>query len=98
MIAVYYDYIFVGVTFDSPETLPEFISKYNMLYPIASVSEDVIKDMNYKQGFPAKVIIDKNGRIAYLGMATIGNIDKPQPYGNMTVATVLKKMNALNKN
>lgn len=92
------DYIFVGVTFDKPETLPEFIDKYKLRYPIASVSEDAIKEMNYKEGFPTKVIIDKNGNIAYLGMISIGSVDNPKQYGSMTIPTVLKKMNCLAKN
>ncbi len=61
-------YVFLSVTFDPPETIPAFLKQYKLRYPVATTTEPAIREMNYHQGFPSKVIIDKEGKIAYIGM------------------------------
>jgi len=61
-------YVFLSVTFDAPETIPGFLKQYNLRYPVATTTEPTVREMNYHQGFPSKAIIDKEGKIAYIGM------------------------------
>lgn len=59
------DFQFVAITYDRKETLPEFIKQFKLNFPIATVpSEAIAQTMNYGNGFPTNMIIDKHGKVA----------------------------------
>jgi cytochrome oxidase Cu insertion factor (SCO1/SenC/PrrC family) len=59
-------YQFAAITFDDKESLPGFVTKYNIHYPIATVDkEDEFKRLNYHNGCPSLLILDKEERIQF---------------------------------
>jgi len=86
-------YVFIAVTFDKGEELPEFIKKYNMHYPIASAPPmEEVQRLNYMLGFPSKVILDKEGRIVHIGMT---KIDDKEDQMHMSLHHALSLMRSL---
>ncbi|HXS37836.1 MAG TPA: TlpA disulfide reductase family protein [Flavipsychrobacter sp.] len=55
----------VAVMFDK-KNIQEFIKKYDILFPIAFVSSLQLHQMNYRNGEPSFILLDKNGKIALL--------------------------------
>ncbi len=67
----------VAVTFDDTATLPDFIQKFNLRYPIATVGDQrESKRLDYNMGYPNSIILDKQGKIAYIGMKAIGDVEE----------------------
>ena len=59
---------FVAITFDSEESLPDFIAKFNIHFPVATVGhEEELERLNHHNGYPSLAIIDKEGRINLIG-------------------------------
>lgn len=86
-------YEFVAITFDAKETLPEFIRKTGIRYPVATVGDKVeSKRLNYTMGYPGSVIVDKWGRVRFVAMKGIA--DKADTY-KMTLGDVLERMRKL---
>ena len=82
---------FVSVTFNPSETAATAKNKYNMMYPVATTNNvDECYRLNYKTGFPAQLIIDKNGKVAYLGIGMIGNSDVPFAYSFQHLYAIIK--------
>ncbi len=66
---------FIAITFDSLQTIPGFIKQYGLRYPIATTGGDNDKfgKLKYGMGCPSKIILDKGGKIAFIGMKDIGS-------------------------
>jgi cytochrome c biogenesis protein CcmG/thiol:disulfide interchange protein DsbE len=61
------DFQFVAITYDKKETLPAFIKQFGLNYPIATVAnQDIAYNMNYRNGFPTNILIDKEGNIVFV--------------------------------
>jgi peroxiredoxin len=86
-------YVFVAVTFDAPSTLPDFIRKFSIRFPVATImNETEALRLNFGQGFPSKVILDKAGRVAFTG--TLRVADKDDKW-EISLHTLLFKMRHL---
>ena len=85
-------YEFVAITFDPATTLPDFIKKNNLHYPIATVEDrNESKRMDYRMGYPNSIILDKQGNIAYIGMGGIARKTAPYKLSLKEIKSVLKR-------
>jgi cytochrome oxidase Cu insertion factor (SCO1/SenC/PrrC family) len=86
-------YEFVAITFDRKETLPDFIQKTGIHYPIATVSDKVeSKRLNYAMPYPSCIIVDKYGRIRYIAMKGISEKEDTYKVALQSVLTRMKKL------
>lgn len=63
---------FIALTYDENESLPEFLKKFNMHYPVAttrSISE--FKKLCYHMASPSIVLLDKKGQVNYLALRSV---------------------------
>jgi peroxiredoxin len=87
---------FLAITFDSLSTLPEYIKQSNIHYPVASTSSvEKFHSLSFNMGSPAFIIIDKNGRINYIGLRSVSN--KDDNMGNISIKKILTLMRDLQK-
>jgi peroxiredoxin len=64
-----------GITFDSKEDLLPFLNKKTINYPVAFVQpKEEVRRLNYGQGFPTTVLLDKEGKVVFwkMGLVTDG--------------------------
>lgn len=54
---------FLTFTFDKKENAERFVKKHNIKYPVLLVSIDSANILNFRQGFPVSIIVNKVGRI-----------------------------------
>lgn len=59
---------FISIAREPAERIPGLVEKYNIHYPVASVTPEECSRLSYHSGFPTTIIIDKNGRIALFKM------------------------------
>ena len=57
---------FISFTSDAPNDASETVDKYKLSFPVCPVSKQECYRLNFNQGFPTTVIIDKAGRMAFL--------------------------------
>lgn len=68
------DFQFLSITFDALEDVKESIKKYKLPYTIISTSKKECGKMNFEQGYPATIIVDKQGKIRL--MHSGGSLEK----------------------
>lgn len=56
----------ISFTKDELEYAAETVQKYNLLYPVCSVSIKECYHLNYSCGFPTSVIVDQQGKVAII--------------------------------
>jgi len=56
---------FITFTFESPASIVEIIKKYSLKFPIVSISEQECHWLNFGSGFPANIIVNKQGKVAF---------------------------------
>ncbi len=84
-------YQFVAVTFDEKEGLRDFIRQFGLRYPIATVNDQwEEKRLNYQLGYPTSIILDKDGKVGYIGMKGITENDNSA--FAISIHTILAKM------
>ena len=66
---------FFSFTFETKENVERIVKKYNFKFRILLISLDSIKLINYEQGFPVSMIIDKKGKIS---LFTAGGPSNPK--------------------
>ncbi len=64
------DIVFIAPALDNKEAIQRFVSFYPFNFNIAYNSYDVSLVYNAKQVYPTYIIIDKNGKIAYVDNQT----------------------------
>ena len=70
------DFKFVAVTFEG-NLIQEFLAEQHVDFPIARIRyERDAQILNYHNGFPSFIIIDKEGKVAALSGMKIGDTDK----------------------
>lgn len=57
------DFQFLSFTFENDDTIKQIVRKYKLRYPIISISGDSLSKLNFHQGFPTNIIVDRCGRI-----------------------------------
>ena len=85
---------FVAVTFDDPAGLPDFISKYSLRFPIATISHDDFKKLNFGMASPGIVILDKNSAVGFAGINAITKGESPGRYV-LSISKALSMIRAL---
>jgi cytochrome oxidase Cu insertion factor (SCO1/SenC/PrrC family) len=86
--------VFMAVTFDEPDSLPGFLRRYGISYPVATTSQEQIHSMLCR-GYPSKVVLDKNGNVVRAGLASMGATDKQAVLSSYTVQGMLKMVREL---
>jgi hypothetical protein len=56
---------FISFTFESPSSILKIRKKYNINYPVITLSADSIFFLTYKHGFPTNMIVDLSGKIIF---------------------------------
>lgn len=83
---------FIAITFDPKETLPDFVLKNNIHYPVATVEDQAeSKRLDFRMGYPNSIVLDKTGKIAYIGMKAITNKDAKYEVPFSTILSVIKE-------
>lgn len=57
------DFQFMSFTFETIETAKRLVKERNLKFPICLISLDSIKILNFGQGFPVSMIVNKEGKI-----------------------------------
>jgi peroxiredoxin len=60
------DFAFLSFTFEKPEKCSEMRKKYNLQYPIISITREECYLLNGKNGFPTNLLLDKSGVVHHL--------------------------------
>ncbi len=86
-------YQFVAITFDRKETLPDFIRKTGIRYPIATVADKIeSKRLNYTMGYPSSIILDRGGTIRFIEMKGIADQESSYKVALHRVLSVMKSL------
>jgi cytochrome oxidase Cu insertion factor (SCO1/SenC/PrrC family) len=65
---------FAAITFDSPKELPAFLKENGIKYPVFSTNDlKKFKKLCYGMGSPSKIILDKEEKIASIGLMGFDN-------------------------
>jgi len=59
------NFAFVSFTFDPEETIKSSIKKYNILYKVIHLDRTECNRLNFNNGFPTNIILDKDGYIIF---------------------------------
>ena len=86
------DFQFLSFTMDKPGQVKEFSKKYNVEYPIISVSHDSCYYLNLQSGFPTNIVSDINGKIAYYRCGGSLNPEKQKDSVRMNIYPVLERL------
>lgn len=57
---------FISFTRDAPDIARECVKRYNLLYPVISISNEECYRLNCNLGFPTTIIVDESGKIIYI--------------------------------
>jgi len=57
---------FISFSEDSPELARECIKKYNLPYPVISISSEECFRLNCNLGFPTTIIVDESGKMIFI--------------------------------
>jgi len=80
---------FLAITYDDLESLKNFITKYKIHYPVATNGDyKSFHQLTYGMGCPAIVVLDKEGRIAMIGMKTLA-ATKKGPSGDFSISKAI---------
>ena len=66
---------FISFSVDSPESVRACIKKYNLPYPVISISHEECFRLNCNLGFPTTIIVDESGKMIFI--KTGGHTEKP---------------------
>ena len=55
---------FITFTFESPSDINMIIKKYSLKFPVIHISKQDCYRLNFNSGFPASIIINKQGKVA----------------------------------
>ena len=65
---------FISFTSDSEENAIEATMQYSLLFPVCPISRQECYRLNFNQGFPTTIIVDKEGKVNFIKSG--GHIDK----------------------
>jgi len=57
---------FISFSVDTPELARECIKRYNLLYPVISISREECFRLNCNVGFPTTIIVDESGKMVFI--------------------------------
>ncbi len=57
---------FISFTTDSYTDAKKTVRKYKLPYKVCHISRDYASKMNFNQGFPTNIVIDKKGNVVFL--------------------------------
>ncbi len=60
------DFLFISFTWDNSEAIKRVEKKYNITFPIVKTTDEECRKLNFGNGYPTNIIIDKTGTIKYL--------------------------------
>ncbi len=60
------DFQFISFTSDSEVDAIPIVAKYKLPFTVCSISREECYRLNFNQGFPTTIIVDKKGRVAYI--------------------------------
>jgi len=66
---------FISFSVDSPESARDCIKKFNLPYPVISISREECFRINCNLGFPTTIIVDESGKMVFIKLG--GHTDKP---------------------
>lgn len=59
------NFIFISFTSDDPEIIEMLIDKYNIQFPVLSMSDKYIKTIKFARGYPTNLILNEVGEVIY---------------------------------
>ncbi len=60
------DFQFVTFSTDRPEHIKKTLLRYGLHFPVCPISRSDVAKLNFNQGFPTNIVIDKNKIVLYL--------------------------------
>ena len=83
----------IAVTFENERELPGFIDKYHLKYPIATTGDmDKFAKLKYGMGCPSSIVLDKDGKIAFIDMKALTRTGGTRDF---TIPNVIAKVRAM---
>jgi|ERR1017187_4370219 peroxiredoxin len=68
------DFLFISFTWDNPEAIKRVKEKYGITFPVLSTSDEECSRLNFGNGYPTSIILDRKGTIKYVHSG--GSTDK----------------------
>lgn len=84
------DFLFISFTWDNPETIKRVSQKYHITFGIFSTSEQECRRLNFDNGYPTHIVLDRIGAIKYLHSG--GGSTKNEGPRNFVMKTLLSKI------
>lgn len=60
------DFVFIAITFEPKDKLPEIIKQQNIKYPVATVPRAQLEQIPILMGYPTNVILNKEGKMIFI--------------------------------
>lgn len=91
--------VFVAITFDRKEDITDVLKKYKVIFPVATISsQNEAYRMNYNNGFPSVILLDREVKIRRSGLTTIVANDDETGKFSITMDSAVKLINRYKSN
>jgi hypothetical protein len=85
-------FIFLSVTFESQQTINRIRDKYHITYPIYSVDEKECLRLNFDNGYPTNIILDKNSIVRHIYVGGEESKDTAKKFVNEEIYKMTLKL------
>ncbi len=85
------DFLFISFTWDNSEAIKRVKEKYGITFPGVETTDEECHKLNFGNGYPTNIIVDKTGTIKYLHSG--GSTDKKEAR-EFIMTTLLQKLKA----
>lgn len=70
------NFLLISFTWDNPEAIKRVKEKYGINFPVIETTDEECAKLNFGNGYPTNIIVDKTGSIKYLHSG--GSINKTE--------------------
>jgi peroxiredoxin len=77
------NFVFLSLTYESPEVIKEMAVAHKMEYPVVSISRDECAKLNFGKGYPTNMVIDHTGTIQKFVAGGLKDPDEVQEFFNL---------------
>lgn len=81
---------FLSFTFENETVIKQIITEYKLKYPIISISNDSLDILNFHQGYPTNIIVNKNGKIEYFFEGGVRTSDEAKKIINSVLVPAIE--------
>jgi thiol-disulfide isomerase/thioredoxin len=84
------DFLFISFTWDNPEAIKRVKEKYGIAFPVIETTDEECHKLNFGNGYPTNIIVDKTGKIKYLHSGGSTNKTEAREFIMTTLLSAIK--------